>query len=188
MYASERLESRAYIEANRELDAKLARLKREKREIAAGVLPLDAETVLDTSIRTFCEDAKAKFNASADPDARRAFLAGRIERIIYRKHQVTIVGAVPLPSIDGDEVRKAAFRIAGEIDIEAVKSRPRPTKPGDGRFRTWNPKYARASPPTSPDCANCWALRRLQRRRLQVPAKTSRQKSSCRRAHVAAGA
>jgi len=29
---------------------------------------------------------KAKFNASADPDARRAFLAGRIERIIYRKH------------------------------------------------------------------------------------------------------
>ena len=101
LYASERLESREYIEANRELDAKLARLKREKREIAAGVLPLDPEAVLDTSIRTFCEDAKAEFNASADPDARRAFLAGRIERIIYRKRQVTIVGAVPLPSIAG---------------------------------------------------------------------------------------
>ena len=101
LYASEQLESRAYIEANRELDAKLARLKREKMEIAAGVLPLDPETVLDTGIRTFCEDAKAELNASADPDARRAFLAGRIERIIYRKHQVTIVGAVPLPSIDG---------------------------------------------------------------------------------------
>jgi hypothetical protein len=89
MYACERLESREYIEANRELDPKLARLKREKREIAAGVPPLDPETVLDTGIRTFCEDAKATFNASADPDARRAFLAGRIERIIYRKHQVT---------------------------------------------------------------------------------------------------
>jgi hypothetical protein len=108
-----------------------------RREIAAGVLPLDAETVLDTSIRTFCEDAKAKFYASADPDARRAFLAGRI-------------GAVPLPSMDGDEVKKAAFRIAGKIDIEAMKSRPRPTKPGDGRFRTWNPKYASASPAVSP--------------------------------------
>jgi hypothetical protein len=142
LYACERLESRAYIEANRELDAKLARLKREKREIAAGVLPLDAETVLDASIRTFCEDAKATFNASADPDARRAFLAGRIERIIYRKHQVTIVGAAPLASMDGDEVRRAAFRIVGEIDIEAVKARPRPTKPGDGRFRKWNPKHA----------------------------------------------
>jgi hypothetical protein len=82
--------------------------------------------------------------------ARRAFLAGRIERIIYRKRQVTIVGAVPLPSMDGDEVKKATFRIAGEIDIEAVKSRPRPTKPGDGRFRAWNPKYARASPAVSP--------------------------------------
>jgi hypothetical protein len=67
-----------------------------------------------------------------------------------RKHQVTIVGAVPLPSIDGDEVKKAAFRIAGEIDIEAVKSRPRPTKPGEGRFRKWNPKYASASPAVSP--------------------------------------
>ena len=63
---------------------------------------------------------------------------------------MTIVGAVPLPSLDGDEVKKAAFRIAGEIDIEAVKSRPRPTKPGDGRFRTWNPKYASALPAVSP--------------------------------------
>jgi hypothetical protein len=150
LYASERLESRAYIEANRELDAKRARLTREKREIAAGVLPLDAETVLDTSIRAFCEDAKAKFNASADPDTRRAFLAGRIERIIYRKRHVTIVGAVPLPSSDEDEGRKAPFRIEAEIDIEAVKSRPRPTKPGDGRFRKWNPKYASASPAVSP--------------------------------------
>ena len=87
--------SRAYIEANRELDAKLARRKREKREIAAGVVPLDAETALDTSIRTFFEDVKAE-------------------------------------------------------DIEAVKSRPRPAKPGDGRFRKWNPKYASASPTVSP--------------------------------------
>jgi hypothetical protein len=118
-------------------------------EIAAGALPLDPETVLDTGIRTFCEDAKAKFNASADPDARRAFLAGRIERIIYRKYQVTIVGAVPLPLMDGGEAKKAAFRIEAEIDIEAVKSRPRPTKPGDGRFRKWNPKYASALPAVS---------------------------------------
>jgi hypothetical protein len=150
LYASEQLESRAYIEANRELDAKLARLKREKREIAEGVQPLDAEAALETGIRAFCEDAKAQFNASADPEARRAFLAGRIERIIYRKYQVTLVGAVPLASMEGDAVKKAAFRIVGEIDIEAVKSRPRPTKPGDGRFRAWNPKYASASPAVSP--------------------------------------
>ena len=52
--------------------------------------------------------------------------------------------------MDGDEVKKAAFRIAGTIDIEALKSRPRPVKPGDGRFRTWNPKYASASPAVSP--------------------------------------
>jgi hypothetical protein len=63
---------------------------------------------------------------------------------------VTLVGAVPLPSIDGDAVKKAAFRIVGEIDIEAVKSRPRPTKPGDGRFRRWNPKYASVSAAVSP--------------------------------------
>jgi hypothetical protein len=114
------------------------------------VPPLDPETVLDTGIRAFCEDAKAKFTASSDPDARRAFLAGRIERILYRKHQVTIVGAVPLPSMDGDEVKKAAFRIVGEVDVEAVKSRPRPAKPGDGRFRKWNPKHASALPAVSP--------------------------------------
>jgi hypothetical protein len=63
---------------------------------------------------------------------------------------VTIVGAVPLPSIDGDAARKAAFPIEAEIDIEAVKSWPRPAKPGDGRFRTWNPKHASALPAVSP--------------------------------------
>jgi hypothetical protein len=51
--------------------------------------------------------------------------------------------------MDRDEVKKAAFRIEAEIDIEAVKSRPRPTKPGDGRFRKWNPKYASALPAVS---------------------------------------
>jgi hypothetical protein len=61
----------------------------------------EVATILETGIRAFCEDAKAAFNASSDPDARRAFLAGRIERVIYRKHQVTLVGAVPLPSMDG---------------------------------------------------------------------------------------
>jgi hypothetical protein len=62
---------------------------------------------------------------------------------------VTIVGAAPLPSLDGDEVKKAAFRIEAEIDIEAMKSKPRPAKPGDGRFPEWNPKNASASPAVS---------------------------------------
>jgi hypothetical protein len=99
LYASEQLESRAYIEANRKLDAKLARLKREKREIAAGVLPLDPETVLDTGLRTFCEDAKATFNASADPDSRRAFPR--------RAHRARHLSQAP-----GDHRRRGAAAIA----------------------------------------------------------------------------
>jgi hypothetical protein len=86
-------------------------------EIAAGVPPLDAETVLDSSIHTFCEDAKAKFNALADPDASRAFLAGRIERIIYRKRQVTIVGAAPLPSIAGMRSGRRHFGSQGRSTL-----------------------------------------------------------------------
>ena len=81
-------------------ERELARLKREKRDIAAGVLPLDAETVLDASIRTFCEDAKATFNASADPDARRA-----VPRRARRAHH--------LSQAPGDHRRRSAAAIDG---------------------------------------------------------------------------
>ena len=46
----------------------------------------------------------------------------------------------------------------------------------------------RAAPRISRGCANCWALRRHLRRRLQVPVKTNRRRRSCRRVPAAAGA
>jgi hypothetical protein len=61
--------------------------------------------------------------ACLDFDAKREFLGGHIERVIYNRYKVTIVGSVPVQSASGET--KLKFRIEGEIDPKAVRSRPR---------------------------------------------------------------
>ena len=54
--------------------------------------------------------------ACADFDAKRQFLLGHIERVIYNRYKVTIAGSVPVQSASGET--KLQFRIEGEIDRE----------------------------------------------------------------------
>ena len=116
-YAMDRLPSKEYIDANRALDEKLARLKREKAEIAADI----GDAHASPEAGQFCERARQRSEACADFDAKRQFLAEHIERIIYNHYKVTVVGTIPLsestqPESDRTEPKGAAFRIDGEID------------------------------------------------------------------------
>jgi hypothetical protein len=58
--------------------------------------------------------------ACADLDDKRRFLLGHVERVIYNRYDVTIVGFVPLQAASGEA--KLPFRIEGKIDITAVRS------------------------------------------------------------------
>ena len=123
----------AYITANRALDRDLERLTREKAELVAALRSPLHEDFVDASVRQFCASAKARLQACADFDAKRQFLVGHVERVIYNRYKVTIAGSVPVQSASGET--KLQFRIEGEIDQKAVRSRPRTMRPEDGRWK-----------------------------------------------------
>jgi hypothetical protein len=91
------------------------------------------EDFVDASVRQFCASANARLQACADFDAKRQFLVGRVDRVIYNRYTVTIAGFVPVQSASG--ATKLQFRIEGEIDPKAVRSRPRTIGPEDGRWK-----------------------------------------------------
>ena len=59
---------------------------------------------------------------------------GHVERVIYNPYKVAIVGFVPAHSGSGDT--KLPFRIKGEIDAKAVRSRARTMRLNDRRWKT----------------------------------------------------
>ena len=87
---------------------------------------------MDASTRQLCASARARFQACADFEAKREFLLGHVERVIYNRYKVTIVGSVPVQSASGDT--KLQFRIEGEIDPKGVRSRPHELRTDDGRL------------------------------------------------------
>jgi hypothetical protein len=76
---------------------------------------------VDASIRQFCASANARFHSCGDFDVRRQFLVDHVERVIYNRYKVTVVGFVPVQTASGQA--KLQFRIKGEIDQSAVRRR-----------------------------------------------------------------
>jgi hypothetical protein len=130
-YAAEEMAGEAYITANRALDRDLERLTRKKAELVAALRSPEHEDFMNASVRQFCASARARFEACADFDAKRQFLVGHVERVMYHRYKVTIAGSVPVQSVSGDT--KLRFRIEGEIDGKAVRSRPRTMRPEHGQ-------------------------------------------------------
>ena len=58
--------------------------------------------------------------ACSDFDANRRFLVDHVDRIIYDRYDVAIVGTIPVRTESGES--KLPFRIEGKIDIAAIRS------------------------------------------------------------------
>jgi hypothetical protein len=113
VYAAELMSGEEYITANRALDKDLERHTRAKAELAAALRSSQHEDFVDASIRQFCANANARFQASADFDAKRQFLVDHVEGVIFNRGKVTITGSVPIQAASGET--KLQFRIKGEI-------------------------------------------------------------------------
>jgi hypothetical protein len=87
-YAAEQMAGDEYIAANRALDRDLERLTREKAELVAESRSPLHEDFVDASVRRFCASARARFQESADFDAKRQFLVGHVERVIYNRYKI----------------------------------------------------------------------------------------------------
>jgi site-specific DNA recombinase len=145
LYASDRMKASEYIDANRALDWKLARLKRERADLSEGIHPHRRDARLESSARQFSDRARAGLDASTDLATRQQFLAEHVERVIYWQEKVEIVGSITVPNespVTPDE--KVPFRVERKIDRRALRAKPRAPLPGDGRFRQWNPRVAAA--------------------------------------------
>jgi hypothetical protein len=118
-YAADQMTGEEYIAANRVIDEKLERLVREKAKVAAALRSPQHEDFVEASIRQFCATANARLQASANFDAKRQFLVDHVERVIYNRYNVSIVGCVPVQSSSGET--KLPFRIEGKIDIAAIR-------------------------------------------------------------------
>jgi hypothetical protein len=129
-YAAEQMAGDEYITANRALDRDLEQLTREKAKLVGALQSPLHEDFVDASVRQFCASARARFEACADFDAKRRFLLNHIERVIYNRYKVTIAGSVPVQSASGET--KLQFRIEGEIDRDAVRSRRERYNPAMG--------------------------------------------------------
>jgi hypothetical protein len=88
---------------------------------------------------------RARFERCADFESKRQFLRDHVEKVIFLRSNVTIVGSVP---IEQDPQQPSAanrleFRIEGAIDRKAILTRPRTLSPDDGR---WGKRQEKSAP------------------------------------------
>jgi hypothetical protein len=126
LYASDQIARDAYINANIALDTELDDLKRRKSEIAE-VLPHSGLEEVDEAVRTFCERTGTRLQRCSDVDAKRQFLVDHIEKIIYHRDSVTLIGSVPIELKQARLIAGSTlpFRIEGQIDRAMVRRLPK---------------------------------------------------------------
>jgi hypothetical protein len=133
-YAREELSAAEYIEASRAIDEDIVKLRRKKEAVQAASRQTGQANSITAAIHHYCATARARFEACDDFDDKRAFLRDYVERIIFDRGKITILGSLPLESATP---RTLPFRIEGEI---AKGSRRR--WPQDERFGSWVPTAA----------------------------------------------
>jgi site-specific DNA recombinase len=130
-YAKEELSAAEYIEASRAIDEDIVKLRRKKEAVQAASRQAGQANTITASIHHYCATARARFEACDDFDDKRAFLRDYVERIVFDRGRITILGSLPL---DGPSPRTLPFRIEGEI---AKGSKRRWAQ--DERFGSWVP-------------------------------------------------
>jgi hypothetical protein len=90
---------------------------------------------VEHSIREFCDRAKASFERCSTFDMTRQFLLDHVQRIVYLRSKVTILGSVPVKRSPSEAPVPLPFRIDGELDRKAIRAKPQKMLPDDGRWK-----------------------------------------------------
>jgi len=142
LYASGHLAEAAYVDANISLDQELHELKNKKAEFVGGLPLLHTESI-EPSIRQFCDIARIRFERCATFGDKRQFLVDHVDRVVYDRYRVTVIGSVPikmqLSNSQEIETRKIAFCLRGEIDKTTLhKTKPRKKFAEDRRMKVFS--------------------------------------------------
>jgi hypothetical protein len=68
-------------------------------------------------------------------DTTRQFLVDHVQRIIYLRDKVTLIGSVAVRRGTFQAPVSVPFRIEGELDRKAIRARPHNLLPDDGRWK-----------------------------------------------------
>jgi site-specific DNA recombinase len=140
LYASGNLSEEAYVNANVDVDREVHALKLKKADVVRG-LPLLHKESIDVSIRQFSDAARVRLDACVSVEDKRQFLTDFVERIVYDRYRVVVVGCVTIKTQTSDareiETRKLSFSISGEIDKNNLHKKPRKKFAEDGRLKAF---------------------------------------------------
>ncbi len=96
---------------------------------------LTANDMVEHSIREYCGRTKERFEQCSTFDMTRQFLVDHIQRIIYLRSKVTILGSAPVKRGPFQAAVPVPFRIEGELDRKAIRAKPHKVLPDDGRWK-----------------------------------------------------
>jgi hypothetical protein len=140
LYASGNLSEEAYVNANVEVDREVHALKLKKADVVRA-LPLLHKESIEVSIRRLADAARARLDCCKSFEDKRQFLADFVERVVYERYRVTVVGSVPIrmqtSAAREIETRKLSFSISGEIDKTNLHEKPRKKFAEDGRLKAF---------------------------------------------------
>jgi hypothetical protein len=147
LHASEHVAQHVYSDAARAFDKVLDGLNHEKAQLLVGMRGCGASkktrastwahrvrASIDARITEFCNGARARIATCTDFAAKQEFLQNYIEKVIYRRYKVTILGSLSIGSLDAIAATKLTFRVEGEIDRAKVRNQPRKKLPPGSRL------------------------------------------------------
>jgi hypothetical protein len=121
-----------------DIDPILQRLRKRKARIAQELEEAAANDLVQESIRDFCLRTKERLDKCATFDMTRQFLIDHVQRVIYLRDHVTLIGSVPVRRGTRQAPVPVPFRIEGELDRKAIQARPHNLRPDDGRWKKLN--------------------------------------------------
>jgi hypothetical protein len=83
----------------------------------------------------------------------RQFLLDHVQRIIYLREKVTILGSVPVKRSPSGAAISLPFRIEGVLDRKAIRAKPHKVLPDDGRWKKLKEMVAEDVPPNVKEVA-----------------------------------
>jgi hypothetical protein len=134
-YAAGGLTKEWYISLNLSLYAEIDLLRKRKARITKELEEAAANDLVQASIRDFCLRTKERLEKCTTFDMTRQFLVDHVQRVIYLRDHVTLIGSVPMRRGTFQATVSVPFRIEGQLDRKAIQARPHTLLPDDGRWK-----------------------------------------------------
>jgi hypothetical protein len=126
VYASGHIAKEDYVRKSLKYDNDANELKRQRSALVGRIPLLHKSEVIDASIGSFCEAARARFGKCDSFETRRQFLLDYVEKVVVLNDRVAVYGSVPVSAKketdDESESATIEYRIDGRVERPSTYS------------------------------------------------------------------